>query len=376
MGTGQTVGRTGNQANLRSEASGSRPAVRSLLTQSCLPSIGPLIALLALAAIPILGWSQPNQQPPPEQAASIHGTVVGRDGAVLEGAIVSLALADPGTPPATAIKTDSNGQFNFAGVAPGAFKLTISSNGFVTQIASGMLHPGENFEEPAVVLLLASTASEVRVTGSQVEIAQEQIKLEETQRIFGVIPNFYVSYDANPVPLSKKQKFDLAWKTSIDPVSFLASGAIAGIQQANNTFSGYGQGAAGYGQRFGANFADNFIGNMIGAALLSSLLKQDPRYFYKGTGTTPSRVLYAIERAVVCKGDNGRWQPSYSAILGGLAASGISNLYYPASNRIGVKLTFENSLIGTAGGAAQNLFQEFIVRRLTPKAHNNPTAQP
>ena len=106
---------------------------------------------------------------------------------------------------------------------------------------------------------------------------------------------------------------------------------------------------------------------MIGGAVLPSLFKQDPRYFYKGTGTIRSRAMYAIANSVICKGDNGRWQTNYSAILGGLAAGGISNLYYPASNRSGVELTFENALIGTAEGAMQNLAQEFIVRRLTPR---------
>ena len=83
---------------------------------------------------------------------------------------------------------------------------------------------------------------------------------------------------------------------------------------------------------------------MIGDAILPSILKQDPRYFYKGSGTTRSRILYALANAVVCKGDNGHWQPDYSGILGSLAAGGISNLYYPASNRNGVQLTFENTL--------------------------------
>ena len=123
----------------------------------------------------------------------------------------------------------------------------------------------------------------------------------------------------------------------------------------------------GYGKRFGANYADGFTAIMIGGAILPSTFKQDPRYFYKGTGTVRSRAMYAIANAVICKGDNGRWQPNYSAILGGLASGGISNLYYPASNRSGVELTFENALIGTAEGAVQNLFQEFVVRRLTPR---------
>ena len=63
------------------------------------------------------------------------------------------------------------------------------------------------------------------------------------------------------------------------------TGAVAGMEQASNTFAGYGQGAQGYGKRFGANYADGFTDNMIGGAILPSLFKQDPRYFYKGTGT-------------------------------------------------------------------------------------------
>jgi hypothetical protein len=115
---------------------------------------------------------------------------------------------------------------------------------------------------------------------------------------------------------------------------------------------------------------------MIGGAILPSLLKQDPRYFYKGTGSTGSRILYALANAVVCKGDNGHWQPDYSGLLGSLAAGGISNLYYPSSNRSGVGLTFENTLIGIGGSGIGNLFQEFLIRRLTPHARdpqaNNP----
>jgi hypothetical protein len=111
---------------------------------------------------------------------------------------------------------------------------------------------------------------------------------------------------------------------------------------------------------------------MIGGAILPSLLKQDPRYFYKGTGSTRSRILYALANAVICKGDNGHWQANYSGILGALAAGGISNLYYPASSRNGAGLTFENTLIGIGGSAVGNLFQEFLVRKLTPHTQGRP----
>ena len=88
----------------------------------------------------------------------------------------------------------------------------------------------------------------------------------------------------------------------------------------------------------------SFPGHSFGNAIFPALLKQDPRYFYKGTGSKKSRFFYAVANAVICKGDNGRWQPNYSSVLGSLAAGGLSNLYYPASSRNGVGLTFENTL--------------------------------
>jgi hypothetical protein len=237
------------------------------------------------------------------------------------------------------------------------------------------LRAGEDFDAQSIVLAVTST-SEVNVTASQVEIATEQVKEEEQQRVLGVIPNFYVSYSPNPAPLTSRQKFSLAWKTSIDPVTFVVTGIFAGVEQEENTFSGYGQGAQGYAKRYGAGYADGFISTMLGSAILPSWWKQDPRYFYKGTGSTRSRILYAIANSVICKGDNGKWQANYSGIVGGLAAGGISNIYYPASDRDGAKLTFEDAAIGTAESAVQNLIQEFIVKKLTPKIPNYGSGKP
>jgi len=307
--------------------------------------------------------------------------VVDRDGAVYEGAKVSLSQiggigALPGGGPMRETTSDSNGRFNFDGVPPGAFRLTVNSTGFATQMVAGTLHPGESYEAKEIVLAMNGTSSEVKVTASRVEISQEELKQEETQRVFGVLPNFYVVYAPDAPPLTSKQKFNLAWRSMIDPVTFLSIGVYAGIQQANNTFSGYGQGAQGYAKRFGAGYADTLTGTVIGAAILPAWWKQDPRYFYKGTGTFRSRALYAIAATVRCKGDNGRWQINYSAIIGGLASGGISDLYYPASSRNGAGLMFENALIGTGEGAIQNLFQEFVVRHLTPHVPNYGVGKP
>jgi hypothetical protein len=128
----------------------------------------------------------------------------------------------------------------------------------------------------------------------------------------------------------------------------------------------------------GAGYADTVSGTFLGGAVFPALLKQDPRYFYKGTGSKRSRILYAIANAVICKGDNRRWQANYSNILGSLAAGGISNLYYPQSNR-GAALTFENTAIGIGGTAVANLFQEFVVKKFTrnvPNALINGAAKP
>jgi len=353
-----------------------------------------LVRTLALGAcfgLASQAWGQQGSLPGAQAAirqvateelapGNIGGVVVGPEGSVYEGAKIVLAQAGStagvGAPATRTAISDSNGRFSFAGVPPGEFQLTISAGGFATRVVTGVLHPGESYEAKATVLPVNTAASEVRVTASREEIADEQLKVEETQRVLGVIPNFYVSYAPNAAPLTKRQKLVLAWKSSMDPVSFLASGAFAGMEQATNAFSGYGQGAQGYGKRFGASVADNFVGTMMEGAILPSWWKQDPRYFYKGTGTARSRALYAIANAVVCKGDNGHWQANYSAIVGGLAAGGISNLYYPASNRNGVGLTFETALLGTAESAVQNLFQEFVVRKLTPRVPNYGAGKP
>ena len=309
--------------------------------------------------------SQPAEKAP---SGRISGTVVDQTGTFVAGAHLLLTTKEPA--PSPEVISDESVQFIFGGIAPGPFRIVVTSDGFATQVSSGFLNPGETLILPDIALAIASATSEVRVTLTRVEIAEAEIKAEEKQRVLGVVPNFYVTYVREPMPLTSHQKFELAWKSTIDPVSFGLTGAIAGIEQADNQFSGYGQGAQGYAKRFGASYTDLVTGTFIGGAILPSLLKQDPRYFYKGTGSKRSRAFYAMANAVICKGDNGHWQANYSSILGSLAAGGISNLYYPSQNRDGLELTFENALIGIGESAAVNLLQEFVMRRLT---HNVPS---
>jgi hypothetical protein len=193
---------------------------------------------------------------------------------------------------------------------------------------------------------------------TQQEKAEQQLRQQEKQRIAGVVPNFNVSYNSDAAPLSRKQKLHLAFRTATDPVSFVVAAFDAGLSQAEDDFTGYGQGAQGYAKRFGASYADNFDGTMLGNAIFPILLKQDPRYFRRGEGSFTSRFLYSISTTVWCKNDSGSHGPNYSNILGNLTAGGISNLYYPASDR-GAGLTFERGLTVTAYGAFGGIFNEF-----------------
>jgi hypothetical protein len=107
---------------------------------------------------------------------------------------------------------------------------------------------------------------------------------------------------------------------------------MAGARQAART-PDYVLGAKGYGQRFGAEAADGISDILIGGAILPSILHQDPRYYYQGTGTTRLRLGHALSSPFVCRGDNGRWQPNYSSMGGDLASSALMDTYYPQSNR-------------------------------------------
>ena len=318
----------------------------------------------------------PNNSVDPRMPGRVTGTVTDQTGAVIAAAWIRIASSGDAQNSDEQGFTDANGQFSLSNIVPGAFQITVSATGFAPATLSGDLKAGEIHDMHAISLRLAAAGTELRVVPTQEEVAQDDIRVEEKQRVFGAIPNFYVSYVYNAPPLTSKQKFQLAWKTTIDPVNLGLTAVIAGAQQSQNTFPGYGQGAAGYGRRFGAAYGDFLTSTYLGSAVLPSLFKQDPRYFYKGTGSIRSRILYALANSVICKGDNGHWQANYSAIVGGLASSGISNLYYPASDRNSAAWTFEQALIATGATAAANLLQEFVIRKLIPGASSHTVTKP
>ncbi len=163
--------------------------------------------------------------------------------------------------------------------------------------------------------------------------AEEQLKLQEQQRVMGVMATFNTTNNRDAAPLTSKQKFSLFLKSASDPWPFLLSGFLAGINQAQTDPYEYGGGWEGYGKRFGASYGDYFIGNFFGNALLPSLLHEDPRYFQMGQGSYKKRALWAAASTVWSKRDNGGWGFNYSNIIGNLIGASISNVYYPASER-------------------------------------------
>lgn len=311
-----------------------------------------------------------NKNVATDQAGDISGTVTDAQGDLVTGATVVLESKNPADRRSQVV--DDNAFFNFAGIKPGvSYRLTISGKGFEDWTSQPIVvSAGQFFDVTGIKLKLASDVSSVTVYSTNEQIATQQVEIAEQQRVLGFIPNFYVLYDSqNAAPLTAKLKFRMAFKVSIDPISFAGAAFMAGVNQAFDR-PGYQQGMKGYAQRFGQEYADGVTDVMFGGAILPSLLHQDPRYYYQGTGTVKSRMLHALSNPFVCKGDNGRLQPNFSSVGGDLASSAISNLYYPKADR-GVGPTFESVLITTAERAGSSLFQEFVLRKITPSAKRN-----
>jgi len=169
---------------------------------------------------------------------------------------------------------------------------------------------------------------------------------------------FNTTANKDALPLSAGQKYQLFFKSASDPWPFVLTAFGAGIDQAENSFPEYGQGIQGYGKRFGAGYADYFTGNLLGNAVLASLLKEDPRYFQKGTGSSTSRFLWAASSTVWCKRDKGGWGPNYANVGGNLIGSAIARAYYPESERT-VSDTITDGLTVSAEGVIGSEVIEF-----------------
>ncbi len=153
-------------------------------------------------------------------------------------------------------------------------------------------------------------------------------------RLLWTLPNYLTVQSAQHVPpLTAREKFSIVARSSFDRVEYPYVAFLAGISQAMNSEPGYGQGAAGYGKRYGAAFADNTIENFMTGAILPSAFHQDPRYFQLGRGSFKQRAAYAVSRLFVTRSDRGYDQFNVSELLGSAITAGIGNAYRPAEDR-------------------------------------------
>ena len=192
---------------------------------------------------------------------------------------------------------------------------------------------------------------------------------QEPKRIFGIIPNHRSCRDsANYKPLTVKRKFKIGAQDSFDPGAIVLALTFAGVGQWRDANPSFGQGAGGFAKYFGAGYSDVILGNMMTEAIYPSMLRQDPRYFRRGTGSGWSRLGYAVSRIFVTQKDSGGREFNHSEVLGIFSAVAISNAYYPdgrdaAGNfsKVGIQMGLD---------AAGNILKEFapdLQRKLLPR---------
>ena len=196
------------------------------------------------------------------------------------------------------------------------------------------------------------------------------------KRAFGFLPNYNTADASVPYqPITPKQKMKIAAQDSFDWTLSLTAAGYAGLGQLTNQNPTFGQGLAGYGNRFVRGYADQIMGNMLVEGAMPILTREDPRYFRRGQGTFWSRVGYATSRIIVTRTDRGGTEFNYSEIVGNSIAVGISDEYYPGSRSLGDN--FQKFTFQLATDAATNVLKEFwpdVKRKLFRHPEKNDTA--
>jgi len=195
-------------------------------------------------------------------------------------------------------------------------------------------------------------------TEEQVPPAKSQKPEDEHPRLFWILPTYTVVQIKSASPLTASGKWRLFVKSETDPFTFGWVAFEAGIAQANNDLPGYGQGAGGYGKRFGAGLADQTAGGFFGTFLFPCVLHQDPRYYRLGSGPFKRRLGHALIRPVLTHKDSGGRAFNWSGTLGSIATSSLSNAYYPEGSR-GVGATFSRVAMSLPFSMIDELINEF-----------------
>ena len=195
------------------------------------------------------------------------------------------------------------------------------------QPAAGSNPPAQAPDQPPAT---AQTTPAPPASGQDAQPSSGQ----KGDRIFGMIPNNATVEGATQIaPIPASEKFKLGAENAFDPFVYVFVGITAGVAQAQGSERSFGYGPAAFAKRYAVAFTDNTINGMMTTSIFPSMLKQDPRYFQLGQGTTPHRMGYAASRILVGRSDAGHKQFNLSEIGGNVVAAGISEAYYPPENR-------------------------------------------
>src|SRR5712664_2822333 len=133
--------------------------------------------------------------------------------------------------------------------------------------------------------------------------------------------------------LNLKDKFVLFVQDSVDPVTFLSTAFSAAIDHSADTDPSYGQGAEGYGRRFGDEFANQASSRFFKDFAYPWIFSEDPRYYRLAHGHAGKRLLHAMEHSVVAHRDDGTRMFNFSEWLGTASAVVLSNTYQRDNER-------------------------------------------
>jgi hypothetical protein len=176
----------------------------------------------------------------------------------------------------------------------------------------------------------------------------------------GVPDRLASSQSSSYVPLSGQQKFALFLRRSYAPSIFTSAAFDATYSHVIHDWPGYGQGADGFGKRYGATLANAEAGSFFQGFLMPYLLHQDPRYLPSKDASRFSRAMFATSRVLITRSDSGRDTFNSSLLAGTVLSRMLTNAYYPTQQR-GLEPMF-----GGVGGSLLSDVQTNLLREFGP----------
>ncbi len=133
--------------------------------------------------------------------------------------------------------------------------------------------------------------------------------------------------------LDAGNKFSLFVESTVEPVTFFVAGFWGGIAQAQNDDPSFGQGAQGFGKRYGAALADQASANFFGTFFYPAIFQEDPRYYRMAHGSKRRRLLHAVGHTFLARSDSSKLMFNFSEWMGTASAQVLSNAYHPGNRR-------------------------------------------